>query len=71
MELKNKVVRWLHGAREVLFQICVAIILLMIVLASPVAALLVVLIYLVLKSRNDPHLFERVGEKIDKFLRGS
>ena len=43
----------------------------MILVNAPVAALLVVLIYMVWKSRNDPHLFERVGERIDQFLRGS
>lgn len=71
MEVKDTVVRWLDAARGGLFKICVAIVLATILFAYPVAALLAVLIYMVWKSRNDSHLFERVGAKIDQFLRGS
>ena len=69
MELKRRAANWLHGALDGLFWVGVVLVLATIFAASPVAALLVVLIYLVLKRRNDPHLFERVGARIDEFLR--
>ena len=55
---------------DALYWVGVAIVLVTI-LGSPVAALLAVLIYMVWKSRNDPQIFERVGARIDQFLRGS
>lgn len=70
MELRNSVRRWLHRVLDVLFWVGVVFVLWSILVDSPVAALLVVLIYMVWKSRNDPHLFERVGTRIDQFLQG-
>ena len=70
MELRNSVRRLLHRVLEVVFWVGVVFVLWSILVNSPVAALLVVLIYMVWKSRNDPHLFERVGARIDQFLRG-